>query len=122
MSFLSFDEYWLAYLAAHSKPATRACHYIGTTLGLIVGTTAAIAYDWWALFVCGFIGYGIALASHPLVQGNRPFAQRPLWGLASDLRMLWLAVTGQLHPHLQRALGNEPGTPSGDPGHDHLHR
>lgn len=95
---------------------------MGTSVGLLVGPVAAIAYDGRALFVCGFIGYGIALASHPVVQGNRPFAQRPLWGLASDLRMLWLAVTGQLHPHLQRALGNEPGTPPGDPGHDHPHR
>lgn len=30
----SFDEYWLAYLGAHAKPDTRACHYVGTVLGL----------------------------------------------------------------------------------------
>ena len=101
----TFDQYWLAYLAAHSKPATRACHDIGTTLGLFGGLAASVAFAWWAFLVIGFVGYGIALASHPLVQKNRPFAQRPLGGFASDLRMLWLACTGGLQPHLQRALG-----------------
>lgn len=106
MTFQSFDQYWLAYLAAHSKPATRACHDVGTTLGLFVGIAASFIVVWWAFFVIGFIGYGIALASHPLVQKNRPFAKRPLWGFVSDLRMLGLAMTGRLQPHLRRALGN----------------
>ena len=103
MTHESFDQYWLAYLAAHSKPATRACHYIGTVFGLFIGIAASVFLVWWALLVLGPIGYGIALASHPLVQGNRPFATRPVWGLISDLRMLWLALTNRLDPHLQRA-------------------
>ena len=104
MTYESFDQYWLAYLAAHSKPATRVCHYIGTVLGLFLGIAASFFVVWWALLVLGPIGYGIALASQPLVQGNRPFATRPLWGLASDLRMLWFAVTNQLSPHIERAV------------------
>ena len=103
MAFQSFDDYWLAYLGAHSKPLTRACHYIGTVLGLFIGLAASISIAWWALLVLGPIGYGIALASHPFVQGNRPFARQPLWGFACDLRMLWLAFTGRLERHLQRA-------------------
>jgi hypothetical protein len=104
LSFASFDDYWLAYLRAHSKPATRACHYAGTVLGLFIGAAASLTVVWWAWLVLGPIGYGIALASHPLLQGNRPFATRPLWGLASDLRMLWLAITGKLEPQLKRLL------------------
>lgn len=103
MSYQSFDEYWLAYLGAHSKPLTRACHYIGTVLGLFIGLLVSLLFVWWAFLVIGPVGYGIALASHPLAQGNRPFAQRPLWGFACDLRMLWLASIGRLTPHLQRA-------------------
>ena len=106
MPYRSFDEYWLAYLSAHSKPATRACHYIGTVVGLFVGLSASFLVIWWAWLVIGPIGYGIALLSHPLVQQNRPFAQRPLWGLASDVRMLWLALTGGLRSHLARLPQN----------------
>lgn len=103
MAYQSFDAYWLAYLGAHSNPVTRACHYIGTVLGLFVGLAASLLVVWWAFLLLGPIGYGIALASHPLAQGNRPFARQPLSGLACDLRMLWLALTGGLKPHLQRA-------------------
>ena len=106
MQYQSFDEYWLAYLRAHSKPATRACHYFGTILGLFVGLAASVLVVWWAWLAIGPIGYGIALLSHPLVQGNRPFARRPLWGLASDLRMLWLATSGGLSSELCRLQHN----------------
>lgn len=102
----SFDEYWLAYLTAHSKPATRACHYVGTVLGLFVGLASSVFVVWWGVLALGAVGYGIALGSHPLVQGNRPFAQHPVWGFLSDLRMLWLAVTGGLRAELERLPNN----------------
>jgi hypothetical protein len=99
----TFDAYWLAYLGEHSRAGTRALHYLGTVLGLFVGAAAGVLIGWWAFVVLGFFGYGIALASHPLVQRNRPFARQPLWGFVSDLRMLGLAITGRLAPHLARA-------------------
>lgn len=102
----SFDAYWIAYLGAHSKRGTRACHYVGTVLGLFIGLASSVVFVWWAFLALGSIGYGIALASHPLVQGNRPFAQRPVWGFMSDLRMLWLAITGRLQPQLDRLQKN----------------
>jgi hypothetical protein len=102
-SYPTYDDYWLAYLGEHSRAGTRALHYIGTVLGLFVGLVAGVVFGWWAFVGLGVIGYAIALASHPLVQRNRPFARQPLWGFASDLRMLGLALTGQLAPHLQCA-------------------
>ena len=102
MQFETFDDYWLAYLSAHKKPLTRACHYLGTVLGLFLGLIASIVFVWWAWFALGFIGYGIALASHPFIEGNMPFAKKPLWGLVSDLRMLWLAITRKLDLQLRR--------------------
>jgi hypothetical protein len=100
----TYDAYWLAYLGEHSKAGTRLLHYIGTVLGLFVGVLAGWWVGWWAFVLLGFLGYGIAIAAHPLVQGNRPFARKPLWGFWSDLRMLGLALTGKLQPHLQRAM------------------
>jgi len=108
MPFQTFDEYWLAYLGAHSKPGTRACHYIGTLLGLFVGLASSAFVVWWGFLVLGPIGYAIAIASHPLVQGNRPFARQSVWGFVSDLRMLWLALTGRLRFQLDRMPQNAP--------------
>lgn len=107
MQYETFDEYWLAYLAAHSRPATRACHYIGTVVGLFISLITFFTVAWWVFFVLGFFGYGLALLSHPLFEGNRPFAKKPLWGLASDIRMLLLAIVNRLQPHLIRALRSQ---------------
>ena len=108
-AYRTYDEYWLAYLREHSKAGTRALHYVGTVLGLVVSVVAAWFVGWWMFFVLGFLGYGIALASHPLVQGNRPFARKPIWGFVSDLRMLGLALVGRLQPHLVRAAETSSG-------------
>jgi hypothetical protein len=103
-AYPTYDDYWLAYLAEHSRAGTRALHYIGTVLGLFVGLAAGVVVGWWAFEGLGVAGSGIALASQPLVQRNRPFARQPLWGFASDLRMLGLALTGRRAPHLSRAV------------------
>jgi hypothetical protein len=100
--FDDFDAYWLAYLAAHSRPATRACHYIATVVGLGGGLLLSLFVVWWGLFALGGACYALALASHPLLQGNRPFARQPAWGLLCDFRMLGLALTGGLRAELAR--------------------
>lgn len=103
MAYKSFDQYWLAYLSAHSQPGTRACHYVGTSIGILGGLASAFFLTWWSLFLVAGFGYAIALLSHPLVQKNRPFATQPLWGVVSDFKMLCLAITGNLSPELERA-------------------
>jgi hypothetical protein len=100
--FDDFDAYWLAYLAAHSRPATRACHYIATVVGLGGGLLLSLFVVWWGLFALGGACYALALASHPLLQGNRPFARQPVWGLLCDFKMLGLALTGGLRAELAR--------------------
>jgi len=100
--FRNFDDYWLAYLAAHSRPATRACHYFATAAGLLGGASLSFFVVWWGWFALGGACYALALASHPLFEGNRPFARQPAWGLLCDFRMLGLALTGGLRAELAR--------------------
>lgn len=101
---MTFHEFWGRYLRAHARPLTRALHYLGTTLALASLAAAALLADWRMLPAAPLIGYGFAWAAHALVEGNRPETfGHPLWSLASDLRMLALAATGRLGPHLARA-------------------
>ena len=105
MKAMSFDEYWLAYLAGHSKPMTRALHYIGLFFAPIIGLVGSIFFVWWAFFVVAPAFYAIAFFTHPLMEhnSNKPFADRPLWSAIALLRMLALDITGRLDFQMRRA-------------------
>lgn len=94
---MPYRDFWVAYLDAHRKPATRGMHYLATVTG-IGGAVFAI---WLELlwFMAGGIALGVVMAvsSHHLIERNRPLIRvNPFYGAVSDLRMCWLAMTGRL--------------------------
>lgn len=106
--YTTFRDFWPHYLREHSKPRTRALHYVGTSLvvGLTVGALAT--RRWRLLAATPVAGYGFAWTAHALVERNRPATfTYPTWSLAADYRMWWLWLLGSLQPELIRA-GVEP--------------
>lgn len=105
---ISYAEFWRLYLDAHRKPATRAMHYAATLVG-IAGTVAAVLLYQPLLFPAGIgIGVCMAVGSHRLIEHNRPLIRvNAFYGALSDLRMMWLGLTGQL-PAEYRRLGLAP--------------
>lgn len=99
---MTFDEFWLAYLGQHRKAGTRLCHYIGTTVGLVGGVGLALWGAFPAAFAVAVSGYALALAGHFLIEGNRPYATKPLWGFYADLLMLKKSLSGELEAELRR--------------------
>jgi hypothetical protein len=99
---MTFREFWPLYLQAHSQPTTRAVHYAATLLG--VGSTLAAAITLQPAFLLGIgIAYGLAIASHALIEKNRSMLRvNPLWGAVADLRMFWLALSGGLPREIDR--------------------
>ena len=56
----------------------------------------------------GLGGVVMAVSSHRFIEHNRPLIRvNALWGAFSDLRMLWMALTGGL-PAEYRRLGLAP--------------
>jgi hypothetical protein len=108
-----FDDFWLFYLREHSLPRTRALHYAGTALVLLIAAAALATATWWLLALIPIAGYGFAWTAHVRHERNRPATfTYPLWSLWADFRMFFLWLAGRLAPELRRA-GIEGGPSDG---------
>ncbi len=99
----TYGDFWLFYLREHARPRTRALHYIGTALVIVLAVVGALV-DARAFWLMPFAGYGFAWFAHGAVEHNKPATfTHPWWSLVSDFRMFFLAVGGRLAPHLDKA-------------------
>ena len=102
--YSSFRDFWPFYLREHSRPRTRAFHYAGTSLVVIVALAALVTGNLWLLLAMPVAGYAFAWASHAMIERNRPATfTYPLWSLAADFRMWWLWLTGRIDRELAAA-------------------
>ena len=100
----SYQEFWPLYLAEHRRPATRALHFLGTSLGLLLLVFGLITLTWWLIPVALVAGYGFAWLGHAFIERNRPATfTHPLWSLISDFRMFGLWLSGRLGRELRKA-------------------
>jgi len=103
-AYRTFREFWPFYLREHSKPRTRALHYVGTWLVVLIAAVSAVTGNGLLLIVMPVAGYGFAWLSHAAVEHNRPATFKyPLWSLAADFKMWWLWLTSRLAPQLEAA-------------------
>ncbi|ABF54084.1 DUF962 domain-containing protein [Sphingopyxis alaskensis] len=102
--YTSFGDFWPFYLREHSKASTRALHYVGTSLVVMIAVGAALTGRWEWLIALPVAGYAFAWVAHFAVEKNRPATfTYPLWSLAADFRMWALWLSGRLDPELDRA-------------------
>jgi hypothetical protein len=114
----TFEEFWPFYLREHARPGTRAFHYVGTSLVVLIGLTALASGIWWLLVAMPVAGYAFAWASHAAIERNRPATfTYPAWSLRADFRMWWLWLTGRLGRELTAAgvrADGQSGRPHGE--------
>jgi hypothetical protein len=105
----TYREFWPYYLREHAQPATRAWHYVGTFLALVVLVFVIVSGRWIFLPLVLASGYFFAWLSHGLIEKNKPATfTYPLWSLLSDFRMLFHFLTGTMGRELEKAGVAEP--------------
>lgn len=99
----TFTQFWPEYLGAHRDPRTRAIHYFGTTLGVISFIVFLFTMDWRYLVAAPILGYGLAMPTHPIFEGNLPKTfEHPVLSFISDFYMLFLFLTGRIAAEVSR--------------------
>jgi len=100
----NYADFWPYYLREHSRPATRAWHYVGTALALLTLLWVIASAKWMFLPLAFICGYFFAWVSHGTIEKNKPATfTYPLWSLASDFKMLFCFLTGQMGKELEKA-------------------
>ena len=104
MSNIAFSEFWLYYLQEHARPATRALHYAGTSMVVLLLAALSLTGHWWIVPALPLAGYGFAWIGHGVIERNRPATFRfPLWSLRADFHMWFRFLTGRMSSELARA-------------------
>ncbi|MBV8600160.1 MAG: DUF962 domain-containing protein [Candidatus Eremiobacteraeota bacterium] len=95
--WMTFEEFFPTYLAAHSKRSTRIFHACGLLGALAIGLYGLVTLKPWLLLVALAAGYLPAWCSHWFIERNTPktFGQ-PLLSFRGDFLMVWMLLTGKL--------------------------
>ncbi|MFE1246124.1 Mpo1-like protein [Fictibacillus sp. NPDC058756] len=102
MEFKNYEEFWPFYLSQHSKPSTRAWHFVGTSF-VFIFIILAVWKSLLFLLLAPVVAYGIAWFSHFFVEGNKPATfGHPFWSLIADFRMYRMILFGQLGNELTK--------------------
>ena len=95
--FASFAEFFPFYLGEHSNATNRRLHFVGSTLGALVGLYFLASGRPWLAFLGLLPGYAFAWIGHFFVEKNKPASFKwPLWSFMGDWKMWSMMVRGQL--------------------------
>src|SRR4051812_39796599 len=101
--FSTLDEFWPFYLSQHLNRGTRALHFIGTTLGLLLAALAVLRRAPRLAAAALACAYGCAWIGHFCFEKNAPATfKHPLLSLRADFRMYAHMWRGGLEDEIRR--------------------
>src|SRR5258708_9109316 len=102
-SSMTFAEFWPVYVRAHSRPATRVAHLVGTLGGWMLVGAAIAERRWWWLAAAILLAYWLAWVAPFFLEPNMPAPIPPpfvyVWSFLPHvfLSFSFLLVREQLH-------------------------
>ena len=105
---MTFADFWPEYVRAHSKPATRLVHLVGTLAGWMLVGAAIAERRWWWIAIALVLPYALAWVSHFFLEHNKPTTfKHPLWSWWADQRMVFLMLIGKMGDEVRRHITNK---------------
>ncbi|KPA75718.1 hypothetical protein ABB37_08268 [Leptomonas pyrrhocoris] len=97
VSASNMKEYYVYYLAKHSKQWTRRVHLVGTVVGA-VGVAASVArLDAIGAAVSAAVGTAICWAGDAAVEKTQPTTfKNPLWSVYANFKMVGEMISGKM--------------------------
>lgn len=102
--YKTLKDFYPYYLMEHRDPTCRTLHYIGTSLVIVLLIWSIAQPIWWKFVLLPVVGYSFAWVGHFKFEKNKPATFKyPLFSLASDFKMLFDFLTGQIDAKLAEA-------------------
>ena len=102
--FTTFAEFWPFYVREHTRPITRALHFIGSTAVLALTAMAVVTGRPWLFLALPVAGYGCAWIGHFGFERNKPATFKyPLWSFLGDWVMYGKMLSGSMRAEVERA-------------------
>ena len=99
----NYSQFWDFYIREHSRPLTRAIHFTGTLLGLLLLIYFFAIGRWYLFPLFLIVGYTFAWSAHFFVEKNRPATfGYPFWSFISDFKMMGYMLVGRMGREVER--------------------
>ncbi|HEY6506200.1 MAG TPA: DUF962 domain-containing protein [Chitinophagaceae bacterium] len=100
--FRELNEFYPAYLRAHSNRANRVLHFIGATLFFVLIALAFMIPNYWLIGAAIFAGYLLPGIGHRFFQENESFrASKPVLCVICALRLYIDTLTFRIHKRME---------------------
>ncbi|GET86808.1 hypothetical protein, conserved [Leishmania tarentolae] len=98
ISASNHKEFYIYYLAKHSKQWTRRIHLIGTAIGVVGAAASAVRMDAFGAAVSIAVGVAICWAGDAMVEKTSPTTfKNPIWSTVSNFKMVASILTGDMN-------------------------
>jgi hypothetical protein len=96
-TYRNLSEFYPFYLSEHVNRTSRRLHFVGTSLAVVLLSTAMITQNWWLIALAVIQGYAFAWVGHFFFEHNKPAAfQYPRLSFMGDWRLWYEILTGKV--------------------------
>jgi hypothetical protein len=104
----TFEEYWLAFVRAHSRPSTRRLVYATMSAGIGAAAIGVLTRRPFLLLLAPVIAFAPSLIAQKVAGSTPPLgSMHPVFHALSSLKMWHMTVSGTMESEVVRIMAEE---------------